>query len=100
MFAQYLDELFVTYISILVLNKQTDQAQLAITNALQICSHFNLHMCQGKLLLIEISLAIEKNNPKYEFLKKLNESNSAFLACNNQLGLAETMFLKAIYHIS
>ena len=99
---QYLDDVYINFISILIMLGRENEAIIYLDSAQQICERFKLRMIKAKLNLISASLEIKyklftKNN---KIPNKLRDCEAYFKQSASKPGLGETYLLKALYEIS
>lgn len=86
---QFIDELFSTYISILIMEDRTTDAILMLDHAERICRYLNMSSAAAKLTLISLSIEI-KNRRLFDTQRKLAQCESVFTQALDRKGVAET----------
>jgi len=95
---QSLDEIFITFSTMLIMNNRESDAIIALDKAQKVCNYFNAMDTLAKINLVKLSLDV-RDRKIFNTDQKLIECDRYFSQTNNESGKGETLFMKALFHI-
>lgn len=94
---QFFDELYVTFVSILVMLNREKDALVYIETILVICKRFKMDQVQSRINLIKASLLLKVGTSHHSVYSLLVQCEQFFKLSLDIEGRAETFLLKALF---